>query len=213
MAENETTGPDNFARMEGVDYSAADAAISAEAATAEADNIGTPDALADAGDTSQGVTLSPESVAHHHETLSIVEGVDPDGARDLVARWGKPGSESFAENWGHARHAAQELSSPALIEALDGAGLGDHPIILQLAADIGRRMSEGSSNQGLASAAATPQNISQREQINRELSDLTSLINTDPDRYKQPETQRRIDALTTALVGDGPAIGHGGRTA
>ncbi len=198
MAENENTGPDVFVRSPDIDYSAADAAIHADAATAEADNIGTPDASTDVGDPLQPTTVSSEAVRFHEETLAVVQGVDPEGARDLVARWGSPDSESFAENWGYARHASEQLSSPALMEVLNGAGLGDHPIILQLAADIGRRMSAGSGNQGLMDAPRTPQNNSNREQINRELSDLTSLISTDPDKYKRPETQRRVDTLTRA---------------
>ena len=214
MAENETTGPDGFVRNPEVDYSGIPESPipdpSADIAPIPGVDPGT------AQDTQHDIatpSVSSEATAHHQETVRVVGEVDADGTQDLLREWGDPGSESFAENFAHARHATQELTTPALLEVLDGAGLGDHPLVLRIAADIGRRMAEGGSNTGLTNVARTPANIGKAESVNAELDALMSLMNTDPDKYKQPATQRRIKALTTALGGDDHIVGSGGRTA
>ena len=168
MAENETTGPDDFVRNPEVNYSGIP-----ESPAPDPDEPITPIPGVDPGtiqDTQQDAattSISPEATAHHQETVAVVSAVDADGTQDLIREWGEPGSETFAQNWGHARFAAQELSSSALQEVLDGAGLGDHPLILRLAADIGRRLSAGGGNQGLTSQARTPANVGRGESVNR----------------------------------------------
>ena len=208
---------DTFVRNPEIDYSgipenpAPDPSATVEPIPSVDYGDGTDMAQDTSGESASAV--SAEALAHHQETLNVVSAVDRAGADDHVADWGQPGSESFAENWGHARFAAQELSSSGLQEVLDGAGLGDHPLILQLAADIGRRLSAGGGNQGLASQARTPANIGKREAITAELDGLMRLMNTDLGQYKSPATQRKIKALTTALAGDGPIVGRASRSA
>ncbi len=113
-----------FVRAEGVDYSAADAAIATdEAAGADTAQDGPGESVGDVGSA---------ALARDTETLNIISAADQAGANDLVADWGAPGSESFATNWAHAKHAYETLASPALDRVLDDYGLGDDPLILRV---------------------------------------------------------------------------------
>lgn len=154
---------------------------------------------------------TPLAVEGQKAFMANIGASDPDAVAELTDAWGKPGAESFSENFGYAALAEQHLQSPALDRAIIEAGLGGSPMLLRLAADIGRKLATSKGNPSLAAQPRTPANRQAEGNIQQELDKLMALVNTDFETYRKPETQTRIDQLTRALVGDEPAVGHAGR--
>lgn len=101
-------------------------------------------------------------------------------------------------------------SHPEVIDFFDktmvnGQKLGDHPIMVRMLGNIGRRMGEGE----FIGAVGADQRQSLQSEWNKILAD------TPPgsDGYRKPEVQKRITEISEALHGTEGVVGSAGRSA
>ncbi len=151
----------------------------------------------------------------------------------LVDHWQTTGA-NVGEEIGYARAAYKSVvaNDPGLIEAVDRAGLGNHPAVLKFLAKQGRldanmagdnTVARNNSNSAPAFTPAPFTNRTQpapmgsrssgSEETRQELNRLINENGPGTERYKDPAVQSRIQRLHQMLAGSGSSIvGRGGRT-
>jgi hypothetical protein len=149
----------------------------------------------------------------------------------LVHEWTSTGA-NVGEEVQFARAAYQKVvaNDPGLIEAVDRAGLGNHPSVLRFLARQGRLDANMAGDTTVArnnsnSAPFTPAPFANRapaapmgssrgsEETRQELTRLINENGPGTERYKDPAVQSRIQRLHQMLAGSGSSIvGRSGRT-
>jgi hypothetical protein len=137
----------------------------------------------------------------------------------LVQSWGS----DFGPNLAYAKTAFREIAAtnPDLIAKFDASGLGDHPAVLQFLAKQGR-LSAGlmgdytmtRNNEPTFTNRTGPSGTSRSGGGARE--ELDELMAANPPgsaSYKTPSVQRRVEALSRQIAGNGPIVGQGTRNA
>jgi hypothetical protein len=163
----------------------------------------------------------PEAPAVTSETDAAVAKLNALGGRhsELVSSWGNDAPANIE----YARAAFRDVAAndPELIAAVDRSGLGNHPGVLEILARQGRLSAGLMNDHTIASRrnyepmainrtgpTGTNRGGSAREELDRIMSENPpgSLA------YKTPSVQRRIEALSRQIAGNGNIIGQGGRT-
>jgi hypothetical protein len=149
----------------------------------------------------------------------------------LVQEWQTTGANA-GEELAYAREAYKAVvaNDPGLIEAVDRAGLGNHPAVLRFLSKQGRldagrlgdlTIARNNSNQPapftpapFARTPAAPMGSSRgSEETRQELQRLIDQNGPGTERYKDPAIQGRIQHLHGILAGSGSSIvGRSGRT-
>lgn len=101
-------------------------------------------------------------------------------------------------------------SHPEVIDFFDktlvnGQKLGDHPIMVRMLGNIGRRMGEG---EFIGAVGAD-----QRQSLQSEWNQILAATPPGTAGYAKPEVQKRIAEISEALHGNEPIIGSAGRSA
>ena len=162
------------------------------------DGLGAPAPLPGAAEAEGG------SAAEEAAVLAAMAAADPVAARALQAAWG----EDLPARLDQARRAARAFASPDLVRALEDSGLGDHPALIRVAAEVGRLLDAGSDpapNRGpdLDGAAL--------ESLEAEIDRLHALQFARPQEYRSERTQRALARLYARRYGGGGAVGPAGR--
>ncbi len=144
-----------------------------------------------------------EPAADRAAVLAAMAAADPEAARALQAAWG----EDLAANLDLARKAAGAFASPELLRALDDSGLGDHPALIRVAAEVGRLL-EGAAPAG--SGPAPDQDAAALESLEAEIDRLHALQFVRPQEYRSERTQRALARLYARRYGGGRAAGAPG---
>jgi hypothetical protein len=161
----------------------------------------------------------PEAPAVSSETDAAVAKLNQLGGRhsELVASWGADAPVNIE----YARAAFREVvaNDPDLVAVVDRSGIGNHPSVLEFLAKQGR-LSAGLMNDHTIARSYEPMTINRtgpsnpsrgggaREQLDQLMADNPP----GSDRYKSPTVQRRVEALSRQIAGNGNVIGQGGRT-
>ncbi len=149
-----------------------------------------------------GPDPDPDRAAADTAVLSAMAAADPDAARALQAAWG----EELTANLDLARRAARAFASPELTRALEDSGLGDHPALIRVAAEVGRLLDApaGPAEPGLDAADL--------ERLEAEIDRLHALQFARPQEYRSERTQRALARLYARRYGRGrPAVLQGRR--
>ena len=109
----------------------------------------------------------------------------PEAAEALLERWG----EDAEENVRHAQSAAKELLTPGLQASLEHAGVIDNPEFIELAARLGRQMSDGEGRVSLDALSD-----GERDHLEDQHTELTTRINDALDRGDSAGAQVLDDA-------------------
>lgn len=125
---------------------------------------------------------------------------------ELAQEWG----EDFTGNINVAKRAQQSFGDARVDEFLDqkmvdGVKLGDHPMMLRLWSQVGRRTSEDGIHMGL-----DPQKT---QSVEQELDGIMTKNPPGTPGYNDPAIQRRVAELNAQLYGDSPIVGSSGRSA
>jgi hypothetical protein len=150
-----------------------------------------------------------------HKAAEVLQGMGDEGAA-LVEDWGGATNPNFAENFAYAKQAYEQILqtlTPDDIAQIEASGVGDNPNIIRFLASHGR-LSAGLRGEKMTDSTERSAIPSARQQSLKD--ELAQLMEENPpgtEKYKQPRVQRRIQQLTSAIYGDGPAVGHGGRYA
>jgi hypothetical protein len=101
-------------------------------------------------------------------------------------------------------------SHPEVVEFFDktmvnGQKLGDHPVMIRMLGNIGRRMGEGEFIGAVGS--------DQRQSLQTELNQIMRDNPPGSAKYASREVQTRVTAIHEALAGNGGIVGQGGRSA
>ena len=133
--------------------------------------------------------------------LAAMAAADPEAARALQAAWG----EELTANLDLARRAARAFASPELKRALEDSGLGDHPALIRVAAEVGRLLDApaGPAEPGLDAADL--------ERLEAEIDRLHALQFARPQEYRSERTQRALARLYARRYGRGGPAGTEGR--
>lgn len=149
-----------------------------------------------------------------------------DAAFDVMSRSDSRTATALRREWGadassnlkYAKIVSDEFMTPALKELLtveigNNGMLGDHPVVMDLAAKIGRRLAQERGNQTYTQETISmPEN--QRQQIEGLREDLTEQIHEAQMHGKSSKAKRLMaqrEKLTARLFGNGPIIGQGSR--
>ena len=132
--------------------------------------------------------------------LAAMAAADPEAARTLQAEWGA----DLGAKLDLARKAARAFVSPELRRALEDSGLGDHPAMIRVAAEVGRLLggpaaAPADAAQGLDAAAL--------DALEAEIDQLHALQFARPQEYRSERTQRALARLYARRYGGGPAPG------
>lgn len=100
-------------------------------------------------------------------------------------------------------------SHPEVIEffektMVNGQKLGDHPIMVRMLGNIGRRMGEGDFIGAVGS--------DQRQSLQAELNQIYAATPPGTAGYAKPEVQKRVTEIMESLHGTGNIVGVGGRS-
>ena len=159
-----------------------------------------PAEAAPGAEAGEGAGEASGEVSGQAAVLAAMAAADPEAARALQADWG----ENLAENLGRARRAAQAFASPGLIRALEDSGLGDHPALIRVAAEVGRLLDSA------AGPASAPRlDGAALESLEAEIDRLHALQFARPQEYRSERTQRALARLYARRYGGGPG-GPGG---
>ena len=167
----------------------------------------------------------PPAPAVTSESNAAVEKLYAMGGEhaELVRSW----QGDAATNIEYARESFRELvaSDPGLVEAVDRAGIGSHPAILQHLARFGRLSANLMGDNTIADrsrpspAVAPPRGTPSfggnrgSEETQNELNELYRANPPGSPSYKNVHVQNRIRHLNEILAGSGSPVGIGGRTA
>jgi hypothetical protein len=134
----------------------------------------------------------------------------------LVQSWGSDASENLA----YAFEAFKDIAAnkPDLIAKFYASGLGNDPSVIEFLAKHGRLhaglMGDFTVARNSAPSFDEPQQAMPRGQsaAQRELNKIFQETPPGTEGYKDKAVQDRIRKLSEMIHGDGPAVGHGGRT-
>lgn len=123
----------------------------------------------------------------------------------LRKEWGA----DYDANFNLAGRVVKSHASPNFINLLEttvvnGQKLGDHPDLVRMFGNLGRRMDES----GFIGAASADERSSIQEQINE-------IMRANPpgtEKYRDPGVQKRIRDLSEKLHGNGAIVGAAGRS-
>lgn len=101
-------------------------------------------------------------------------------------------------------------SHPEVIELFEktivnGQKLGDHPVMVRMLGNIGRRMGEG---EFIGAVGAD-----QRQSLQSELNEIYAKTPVGTEGYRAPAVQKRISEIMETLHGNGGIVGQAGRSA
>ena len=144
----------------------------------------------------------PDGAAGDAAVLAAMAAADPEAARVLQAAWG----EDLAANLDLARRAARAFASPELKRALEDSGLGDHPALIRVAAEVGRLLDAPA-----AAPAVSGLDAAVLESLEAEIDRLHALQFARPQEYRSERTQRALARLYTLRYGRGGPAGPRGR--
>jgi len=88
---------------------------------------------------------------------------------------------------------------------VNGQKLGDHPVMVRMLGNIGRRMGEG---EFIGAVGAD-----QRSSLQTELNSIMAATPPGTAGYAKPEVQKRVFEINEALYGNEGIVGQGGRSA
>ena len=137
----------------------------------------------------------------------------------LVQKWQTTGA-NVAEELGYAKQAFEYVVNerPDLIAKFDQSGLGDDPSVLEFLAQHGRlragMMGDFSVAQNSTRSTGGQQRALPRGQSAAQ-AELNRLFEETPPGtpgYAKASVQARVRQLSEMIHGDGPAVGHAGRT-
>ena len=137
----------------------------------------------------------------------------------LVAEWGGPSSPAFKENWAYAREGFAVYATPDLIAKVDASGIGNDPAILKILSELGRQRAHTLGDNTIRDRRSSSFDEPSRPMpsgssaAQRELNKIFEETPPGSAGYAKRSVQDRVRQLTEMLHGDGPVIGHGGRTA
>lgn len=133
----------------------------------------------------------------------------------LVQSWGSDAKENLAYAFEGYKYIV--ANRPELIDRVDASGLGNDAVLLQHLAEYGRlkanlmgdntvssRRFSNEPNRALPSGNSAAQ---------RELNKIFEETPPGTPGYAKRSVQDRVRQLNEMIHGDGPAVGHGGRTA
>lgn len=155
-----------------------------------------------------------------NESNAAVEKLTAMGGEhaDLVSSWGS----DAATNIEYARESFRSLaaSDPSLVDAVDAAGIGSHPAILQHLARYGRLNAGMMGDNTIASRARPAPRGSPSFGANRgseeTQAELNRIMKESPPGtpgYRDQRVQERVAHLHEILSGGGSPVGIGGRRA
>ncbi|MDJ0972604.1 MAG: hypothetical protein QNJ06_22140 [Kiloniellales bacterium] len=134
--------------------------------------------------------------------LAAMAAADPEATRALRATWG----EDLSANLDLARRAARTFASPELTRALEDSGLGDHPALIRVAAEVGRLL------EGEATAQSEePLGASAMKALDAEIDRLHALQFSRPQEYRSERTQQVLSRLYAKRYGQGRSLVPGER--
>ena len=140
----------------------------------------------------------PDGAADDTAVLTAMAAADPEAARALQAAWG----EDLAANLDLARRAARAFASPELKLALEDSGLGDHPALIRVAAEVGRLLDAPA-----AAPAVSGLDAAALEDLEAEIDRLHALQFARPQEYRSERTQRALARLYARRYGRGGSAG------
>lgn len=123
-------------------------------------------------------------------------GADYDANKTLASR----AVQAFGEVKSHPE--VIELFEKTIV---NGQKLGDHPVLLRMFGNIGRRMGEGEFIGAVG--------VDQRQSLQSELNEIMSKNPPGSTGYREAAVQKRIGEINEALYGNGGIVGVAGRSA
>ncbi len=156
----------------------------------------------DQGEIQPDAGSGPGGAADDVVVLAAMAAADPEAARALQAAWG----EDLTANLDLARRAARAFASPELKRALEDSGLGDHPALIRVAAEVGRLLDAPAE-----SGTAPDLDAAALESLEAEIDRLHALQFARPQEYRSERTQRVLARLYARRYGSGRALGSRGR--
>ena len=162
--------------------------------------------------------------------LSELPGTAGELGAELVEEWGGPDSPTFKENLDRAMATIDSFDEkiPGLKESLSveltGPGgetiqLGNDPVVLKLAALIGRELAGRGSKADLPQAqnvdTPPPRSTPSGRSAEAVQADIDAMIAQAPPgtrKYTDPKFQKRLSALFDELTGGRPIVGTRMRT-
>jgi hypothetical protein len=129
-------------------------------------------------------------------TLRKEWGADYEANKTLASR----AVQAFGEVKSHPE--VLELFEKTIV---NGQKLGDHPVMIRMLGNIGRRMGEGE----FIGAVGTDQ----RQSLQSELNDIYAKTPVGTTGYAAPAVQKRVSEIMEALHGNGGIVGVSGRSA
>jgi len=88
---------------------------------------------------------------------------------------------------------------------VNGAKLGDHPMLIKAMGKVGLRMGEGEFIGAVGSA--------EKGSLQAEMQQIMADNPPGTEKYKSPAVQKRLGEINTALYGSAPIVGMAGRSA
>jgi hypothetical protein len=163
----------------------------------------------------QAMTAMSKAVAEMAQAAKAEENRVAVAAREaneaaLRKEWGA----DFDANKTLASRAVQAFgevkSHPEVVELFEktivnGQKLGDHPVMMRIFGNIGRRMGEG---EFIGAVGAD-----QRSSLQSELNEIMTKNPPGSTGYRDAEVQKRIGEINEALHGNGGIVGVAGRSA
>jgi hypothetical protein len=154
--------------------------------------------------------VSDMAVAQEAERNRVAVAAREANEASLRKEWGA----DFDANKTLATRAVQAFgevkSHPEVVELFEktivnGQKLGDHPVLMRIFGNIGRRMGEG---EFIGAVGAD-----QRQSLQAELNEIHAKNPPGSEGYRAPAIQKRVSEIMESLHGNQGVVGAGGRSA